>query len=201
MRFIGITGGVGSGKSEILKFIEKHYKCKIYLADQVAHVVKEKGQPCYYRLVEALGEDILEENGEINKNAMAAKIFANKELLKKVNEIIHPEVKQYILDRLQEAKEEGELELFFVEAALLIEGGYGELVDEMWYIYTERNVRIERLKQSRGYSLEKIEQIMGSQLSEDAFREACDFEINNSAGLEESFEQIKEKLEDFTWQA
>ena len=49
--------------------------------------------------------------------------------------------------------------------------------------------------------MEKIEQIMGSQLSEDAFRKACDFEINNSAGLEESFEQIKEKLEDFTWQA
>ena len=76
MRLIGVTGGVGAGKSSILEYIKKHYKCRIYLADEVAHLVKEKGENCYYRLVELLGEEVLNpENGQIDKKKMAAMIF------------------------------------------------------------------------------------------------------------------------------
>ena len=67
MRIIGITGGVGAGKSEILSFIRKNYPSEIYLADEVAHKIKEKGQPCYEQLVELLGRDVLKADGEIDK--------------------------------------------------------------------------------------------------------------------------------------
>lgn len=199
MRLIGITGGVGAGKSTILAYIRAHYHCRIYLADEVAHEVKRPGQPCYKALVVLLGEDILEDNGEIHKGRMAEKIFQDDSLLERVNAIVHPAVKEYLLERIREAREEGQVELFFIEAALLIECGYGKIVDEMWYIYADEEVRRRRLTESRGYQQEKIEQIMSSQLTEEAFRAGSDFVIDNSGAPEESYRQIRERLEGYTW--
>lgn len=200
MKFIGITGGVGAGKSKILQFIKKHYKCEIYLADEAAHLVKLPGTECYRALVELLGTDILAVDGQIDKPLMADRIFKDPELLQSVNDIIHPAVREYLLQKYEEAKHRGEVELFFVEAALLIECGYGELVDEMWYIYAEESVRYARLADTRGYSGEKIRQIMGRQLSEEDFRGKSDFIIDNSGSFEETCRQIVKKLEAFTWQ-
>lgn len=200
MLFIGITGGIGAGKSEILKYIKEHYKCEIYLADEVAHLVKEPGTACYARLVELLGEDVLASDGHIDKNAMAGKIFVNPQLLNRVNQIIHPAVKEYLLGRLNKARAEAKVELFFVEAALLIEAGYKPLVDEMWYIYATEDVRRKRLKEARGYTEEKIEGIIRNQLSEEYFRKECDFVIDNSGELTDSYRQIDKKLEAYTWQ-
>jgi dephospho-CoA kinase len=147
-----------------------------------------------------MGEEILAPDGQIDKGRMAQKIFADAALLAQVNGLIHPAVKDFLLERLSEAKKKGSTELFFVEAALLIEGGYGSLVDEMWYIYTAEDVRRKRLKEARGYSDEKITQIMERQLKEEKFRENCDFTIDNSGSFSDSCRQIKEKLEAFTWQ-
>lgn len=199
MRFIGITGGIGAGKSEILNYIKQHYKCEIYLADEVAHLVKEPGTACFEKLVELLGKEILDSDGRIDRGRMAEKIFADEALLRRVNDIIHPSVKEFILERLEEARRAGEAELFFVEAALLIEAGYGPLVDEMWYIYADEEVRRERLRRSRGYSGEKIAGIIRQQLDEEAFRKNCDFVIDNSGSFEMSCRQINRKLEAFTW--
>lgn len=200
MKFIGITGGVGAGKSEILKYIKRHYKCEIYLADEAAHEVKKAGTECFDRLVTLLGSDIVDEDGEINKAVMADKIFGDEELLRQVNEIVHPAVKDYLMAKYEAALENPDIELFFVEAALLIEAGYKELVDEIWYIYADNNVRRKRLMYSRGYSEEKIQNIMDNQLTEEEFREACDFVIDNSELLADSYRQIDKKLEAFTWQ-
>lgn len=199
MLFIGITGGIGAGKSELLTYIRKHYYCEIYLADEVAHLVKKKGTDCYTRLVELLGEEILGTDGEIDKAAMAGAIFANPDILQKVNAIIHPAVQTYLMEKLQAARENPEVELFFVEAALLIEAGYKGLVDELWYVYAREDIRRGRLAASRGYSEEKIADIMRSQLSEEEFRKNCDFVIDNSGELTASFRQIDRKLEAFSW--
>ena len=194
MRFIGITGGVGAGKTEILKYIGQHYKCEIYLADDIGHKVKEPGTEGYQALVELLGRDILRADGQIDKPSMAAKIFADPALLEKVNQIIHPAVKKYLADRLAEARAKGDVELFFVEAALLIENGFGEVVDEMWYIYTSENIRRQRLKASRHYTDEKITDMIASQPSEDTFRQACQAVIDNSGDFEDTKRQIGDKL-------
>ncbi len=200
MHFIGITGGVGAGKTEILQYIRQHYKCEIYLADEVAHQVKRAGTACFARLVELLGEEIVSADGEIDKAVMADRIFSDAGLLEKVNAIVHPAVKEYLLEKLALAKENPKLELFFVEAALLIETGYGQLVDEMWYIYADEEVRRMRLKEARGYQNDKIDRIMESQLSEEEFRKSSDFIIDNSGTLADTYRQINKKLEAFTWQ-
>lgn len=194
MKFIGITGGVGAGKSEVLKFIKQHYKCKVYMADKVAFEVRMPGTECHKQLCELLGEEVVGSRKE-----MAEKLFNNEELLEKVNAIIHPAVKVYLLEELEKAKQNPEIELFFVEAALLIECGYSELVDEMWYVYADKQVRIQRLMASRAYTPEKIESIMANQLSEDEFRANSNFVIDNSGSIFESGEQIRHKLEGYTW--
>ena len=199
MKFIGITGGVGAGKSELLAYIKEHYLCEIWLADEVAHLVKRRGTTCFEKLVELLGADVVGADGEIDKKIMAERIFADEAILLQVNAIVHPAVQMFILEKYEAAQTNKEIELFFVEAALLIEAGYTDLVDELWYVYADEAVRRNRLAMARGYSEEKITQIMDSQLSEEEFREHCDFVIDNSGELVDSYRQIDKKLEAFSW--
>ena len=194
MKVIGITGGVGSGKSALLSYMEKTYNCKVILADQVAHLVKQPGTKAYQALLSLLGQDVAGRDGLIDNGLMADRIFADPSLLEQVNGIIHPAVKAFLLERLERARAAGQVDFFFVEAALLIEGGYLALVDEMWYIYADEAVRRQRLKASRGYSEEKIARIMSSQLGEAQFRESCGFVIDNSGELAESCRQIDRRL-------
>ena len=191
MLVIGITGGVGAGKSSILNALEEHCNCKIMLADDVGNKVKEPGQKCYLQIVDLLGKEILKEDLTIDRGKMAAKIFADSEILERVNAIIHPAVKEYILQEIETERKKQERDVFFLEAALLIEAGYTQYLDELWYIFSEKNVRINRLKASRGYSHEKICQIMEKQLPDEVFREYADVILDNSKDFENTFLQIK----------
>ena len=137
MKLIGITGGVGAGKTQVLSYLASHCSCRILLADDVANEVKLPGQECYGQLVELLGEGVLDAEGRIDKGKMAALIFADRELLAKVNAIIHPAVKVYILQEVDKERKAGRIAFFFLEAALLIEEGYGKVADELWYIHAD----------------------------------------------------------------
>lgn len=195
MKLIGITGGIGAGKSEILSYLAIHYNCRVEMADLVAHKVKEPGQPCYHALVELLGESVLDSDGTIHKGRMAEMIFHDEEKKQAVNALIHPAVKEYFLTEIEKERAAGKIDYFFLEAALLIEDGYEKIVDELWYIYTREELRAERLRESRGYSEEKIKSIMAGQLSEAEFRKHCEFVIDNNYSLQETFQQIDRKLE------
>ena len=197
MKIIGVTGGVGSGKTELLHYIEKNYRCRILLADEASHEVMQKGGRIYEPLVALLGSSVLDSSGEINRKEMAARIFSQEELLGRVNALIHPAVREYILEAVAEEREKAAadaVDYFFLEAALLIECGYRSVVDEMWYIYCDLAVRRERLKKSRGYSDGKIDSILSSQLTEAEFRSGSDVVIDNSGNLEDAYRQIREAL-------
>ena len=200
MKIIGVTGGVGSGKTELLHYIEKNYRCRILLADEASHEVMQKGGRIYEPLVALLGSSVLDSSGEINRKEMAARIFSHEELLGRVNALIHPAVREFILEAVAEEREKAAagaddaVDYFFLEAALLIECGYRSVVDEMWYIDCDLAVRRERLKKSRGYSDEKIDSILSSQLTEAEFRSGSDVIIDNSGNLEDAYRQIREAL-------
>lgn len=191
MKIIGITGGVGSGKTQVLSYIEKHFKCRIVRSDETAHLLYEPGQECYKKLVALLGLEILAEDKTIDKGKMAAVIFSNKMLLERVNQIVHPEVKNYILRQIEYEKGKGVVDYFFIEAALLIEEHYDQIVDELWYIYADTQIREKRLIENRQYSTQKIAYIMEGQLSEEEFRKHCQVVISNNGSLEETYKQIK----------
>lgn len=194
MKVIGITGGVGSGKSALLQAISKEYNCKILLADDIANLLKEPGQRCYQPLVYLLGPGVLDEKGYLHRPKMADMIFGNEALLELVNLVVHPAVKQYILEVIEEERQKGQIDYCFVEAALFIEAGYRDLVDSLWYIYAHEEARISRLMEGRGYSIEKIHSIMKNQLQEEVFRANCDVVIDNSGTIEDAMAQVRTEL-------
>lgn len=197
---IGITGGVGCGKSKVLDYIRDNYNCRIILADDIGNKVKEPGESCYQPMIDLFGEDIIDKNdplGNFDKKMIAQKIFSDQSLLLKINEIIHPAVKEYFLKEKEMETQKGEIDFLFLEAALLIECGYNQYVDEMWYIFADESVRRERLRTSRNYSDEKIDSIMKSQLSEEEFRANSDYVIDNSGNLEDTYKQIKNIMSKF----
>lgn len=196
MKIIGITGGVGAGKTQVLSYIDQHYRCRIIRADEAAHLLYEPGQECYDRLVELLGDTILRPDGSIDKPKMAAAIFGDRALLAGVNKIVHPAVKKYILEQIAYEKDKKEVDYFFIEAALLIEEHYDQIVDELWYIHSDAAVREKRLAENRNYSAQKTADIMKGQLSEEEFRKHCKVVISNNGDLEETYQQIRNIMGD-----
>lgn len=197
MRFIGITGGVGAGKSAILSYLAQKPKTKVLLADEIAHELMKPGTECYHKIVETFtGEDILEEVEPFpfHRGKLAQVIFSDDEKREQMNAIVHPAVKEYVHAVFTEESEKGKLELLILEAALLIEEKYDEICDELWYIYTNESNRRARLKASRGYSDEKIDSIFASQLSEAEFRAATQKVIDNNGDLEATYRQIEVAL-------
>ena len=196
MKTIGITGGVGAGKSLVLNYLQNHYNARVYLADNIANDLKLPGQSCYDKIIDLLGKDITDSDGLIDKNKMAEKIFSHKELLNEVNRIIHPAVKEYVLSRIELERKKGEIDYFILEAALLIEEGYDQILDELWYIHADTSVRSQRLKETRNYTMDKIDHIMASQLSETECRKHCKVVINNNSDEEALYSQIDHILEE-----
>ena len=193
MRVIGVTGGVGSGKSFVLNYIEEHFDARVVKADDVGHLLMMPGQACYEPVVRLFGDWIVNEDGSLNRETIAQIVFDKKDMLEKLNKIIHPAVKKYIIREIERSKKE-ETEFFFIEAALLLEDNYDEIYDEMWYIYCEKEVRMERLRRDRGYSEEKARRVMENQLSEDEFEARCDFLLYNDEDVAHTYLQIERRM-------
>lgn len=195
MRFIGITGGVGAGKSAILAFIRKNFPAKVVLADDLAKELMTPGGACYDRLREAFEKDgVFRDDGTLDQAKMAKLLFSDKKKREQMNGIVHPAVKEEILREVEQERKQGIYQYFFLEAALLIEEKYDEICDELWYIYTSEEKRRERLMKNRGYSSERVERMMASQLPESVFREHCGVVIDNNGTTEEACRQVMEIL-------
>ena len=191
MKIIGITGGVGAGKSTVLAYLEKKYNAFVIQADEVGHIVMEPGQECYQPVIDLFGKEVIKNDKTIDRKRVSDVVFGQPVFLTRLNGIIHPAVKQYILKSLEEQKRKGR-KLCIVEAALFLEEHYQDFCDEVWYIYTDEEVRIQRLMESRGYTREKSLGIIGNQASEAYFRVPTDYVIENNGDLEKTWKQIDE---------
>ncbi|MBQ8278444.1 MAG: dephospho-CoA kinase [Roseburia sp.] len=197
MKFIGITGGVGAGKSAVLKYLSEKENIRVMLADEIAHDLMKQGTRCYKKIMKAfMYDNILDPSGEFDRGKLAKVIFSSDEKRLKMNSIVHPAVKEYVKEQLALERGKGELDFLVLEAALLIEDHYNEVCDELWYIYASPEVRRERLMTTRGYSEEKVQQIFDSQLPEEVYREKCKVTIDNDGDLSETFLQIDKALKD-----
>ena len=196
MKIIGITGGVGAGKSRVLNELKVQYGAYIIEADKLAHELMEPGKVIYEEIVTAFGKDILceEEPHVIEREKLGKIVFSDKKYLDVLNKIVHPLVKKSILMSIRQAKEKGDVRLFVIEAALLIEDEYKSICDELWYIWVDKETRIKRLMLQRNYTKEKSVSIMNNQSSDEFYKENCDFIIDNNRDYEYTSEQIKARL-------
>ena len=183
MKVLGITGQVGAGKSTILAYLEEKYRAKVIQADQVGHLVMEPDTSCYKQICSLFGEQILAADQKIDR--------------KKLGAIVHPAVKEYIRTAVYLEKQKACVPFVVVEAALLLEEHYDEICDEIWYIYVDDAARRIRLKQSRGYSDRKIDDILKNQQKDSVFRKSCQFVVDNSSDfVDNTFEQMDRGLKE-----
>ncbi|MCQ2508433.1 MAG: dephospho-CoA kinase [Dorea sp.] len=199
MKIIGITGGVGAGKSQVLDYLHMQYGACICKADEMGKKVQRKGTPCFQQIVEYFGEDIVKWNGELNREKLAQLVFSDEKKLQALNEMVHPAVQKEI-DELIESERQKDTKLFILETAILIGSCYESMCDEIWYIYVTEENRKNRLMYARGYSAEKIENIFRAQMTKQEFLRSCDRVVDNNGLFEETTHQLdvilRELLED-----
>ena len=188
-RIVGITGGVGAGKSSVLAILKDSFGAKVILADLVAHDLMEPGSEGLNRVTEALGTSFIREDGAVDRKALAEIIFHDAKALETMNSIIHPMVWETIREEALKCEES----LVIVEAAVFDTAPEG-LFDEMWYVYTTEENRILRLMESRGYTREKCESIIAKQDSEEQYRNRCGRVLDNNGTAEDIKRQLEEIL-------
>lgn len=194
MRIIGITGGIGTGKSTVLHMMEREVGVYIVETDRLAHTLMEPGQKAYEKIVDTFGTQILLEDGTIDRTSLGKIVFGDAGKLEQLNAIVHPAVKEYIITDIAAKRKSGEVRFYVIEAALLIEDGYKAICDELWYIYVDREERIRRLIAGRGGDRAKYEAVMENQATEDYYMENCDVVIHNEESLEKTANVVKELL-------
>lgn len=190
---LGIFAGVGSGKSLVLDLLLKK-GFKVLEADKVAHILYECDKNLLIDLKNKFGDKILDENKKLKKQELAEIIFKDKEAKKYIDDLLHPLVWAYIKNSIEKAK--------ISKIDLAIEAAIMPLVDAKIYDYkifidTNDKLRKERLKESRSYSDEKIENIIKSQAEKEEFKNFCDFIIYNNSSkkeLEKELELVLEKI-------
>ena len=186
---IGITGGVGSGKSTVTSILRDKYKAFIINTDKIAHTFMEKDQISYKLIVTHFGSKVLDKKGDIDRGKLSLIVYNNNEELEKLNSFTHPYVMAKVKNIIKEKNKE-DWNYICVETALAIEASLYDMCDKVWFIYTPLEIRSERLKKSRNYSDEKTRNIMSKQLSDEEYRNYASDVIINEGTEEELRNQI-----------
>lgn len=194
MIVIGITGGIGSGKSTVMDILEKRYGVRLIAADSLGHKSMEKGCDTYREMVREFGVGILSDNGEIDKRRLSDILFSDEDMLQIQNGIVHPFVRNEIERQLNEWENSGE-RIAAVESAILVEAGCGGRCDEIWLVTAGTEVRVKRLTESRGYTREMAERIMRRQKSDGQYAENCDRIIYNDGNMKNLYKQLEKCIE------
>ncbi|MDO4634170.1 MAG: dephospho-CoA kinase [Eubacteriales bacterium] len=195
IKVLGITGGVGAGKSTVLSYLEEQCHARVLQLDQAAHLLMQPGEECYRRIIEYFGEEILCEDGTIDRKKLGAVVFKDPQKLQVLNQIVHPAVEKYVDAEIKKEQELQRVPFMVLEAALLLDSHYESVCDSIWYIYASEEVRSRRLAASRGYTSEKTKNMMKNQMSEAQFREKCEFAVDNSSDIiENTYRQIDKGL-------
>lgn len=193
MNIIGITGGIGTGKSSVLHYMKEKEQAYVVEADKLAHELMQPGKTVYLKIVESFGKAILDETQIIDRKKLRKVVLQDEKELTRLNHIVHPAVKEEIKRQIHEKQEQGCL-LFVIEAALLLDDGYQEICDEIWMIETKKELRKKRLMETRGYDEETCERFMMNQSDDAFYREHCDHIITNNEDFTKTEAQVRNLL-------
>jgi dephospho-CoA kinase len=189
-RVIGVTGGIGAGKSSAVQILAE-FGATVIDADRVGHEVYAPGTPGFDAVVAAFGRDIVGDDGAIDRKRLGAIVFSDPAALAKLNGIVHPLIRDTVAQRVAAARAGGGAAPVVVEAALLIEARWDALVDEVWLVVASRQVIEERLTRQRGMDPAAVAARMKAQLSDDERRAHADIVIDNSGSRDALREQIE----------
>ncbi|WP_322796617.1 dephospho-CoA kinase [Tepidiforma sp.] len=201
MHVIGLTGGIASGKSTVTSFFRER-NIPVIDADQLGHRTYEPGTETYERVIEAFGRDIVAPDGTIDRRVLGGRVFGRPDELKRLTDIVWPGIRKLASEQLAEFEAAGN-QLVVLEAAVLFEAGWEDLVDEVWVVVVDPEIAVQRLASRNGLDPEAARARIASQLSNEERIARGDVVIENNGTLEElqariqqAWEALQERLHD-----
>ncbi len=187
MKKIGITGTIAAGKTTV-SILLKRYGFPVFNSDQYSRLALRSGAPTYDAVVKEFGTDILAEDGEVDRAALAAVVFSDEEKRKKLNSIVHP----FVIEGMNRFFENhSDLPLVFAEVPLLYECGLESYFDEVCVVTCTKETAAERMMEDRGYTREEAENRYASQISQNEQVTKADTVIHNDGDLQELNSEVR----------
>lgn len=194
MKVIGLTGGIGAGKSTIGALMEENFSVRLLMADQIGHLSMMPKESAYDEIVALFGKEILKRDGQIDREKLGKIVFSDKDKLQQLNQIVHPWVRNYVSKEIEKEKRQGNYLYFVIESAILFESGFDDLCQEVWYIDASEEIRRKRLKESRGYTDARIDSILSNQKKCSNYQKKVFQTIQNDEEIEKVLLQLKKLL-------
>ncbi|MBE0481195.1 MAG: dephospho-CoA kinase [Dehalococcoidia bacterium] len=190
MLVVGLTGGIASGKSTVSNMLSE-LGAGIIDADKVGHEILKPGTDAWRELLKVFGEDIVGRDGGIDRAALGNKVFGRPEALQHLNSITHPRIRRLVEERIRSLREQGK-QVAVIEATLLLEAGWADLVDEVWVTISSENNVLGRLGKKRGIDQEQARARLDSQRPISERRKGADVIIENEGDIEALQKRVKE---------
>lgn len=190
MRIIGVTGGIGSGKSTVSKILAS-LGAQVVDADVLARQVVKKGEKALGEIVASFGTYILDMEGELDRKKLSDIVFKDKAKLDVLNTITHTAVAERIIQKLEQLRE---VELVVVDAPIPIEHGFLDVVDEVWGVVADRDLRVKRVMQRSGLTYNEVDDRIESQISDEVYKSISDVIIVNNGSVEDLKQHIEKLL-------
>lgn len=194
MKIIGLTGGIGTGKSTVSEYL-KEKGCVIIDADEISREMTEKGSPALQEIAEAFGREYISGDGSLNRKALGDLVFNDPKALAGLQSIITEKVAERIDFLLEEMKKKGEAGVVVIDAPLLFECGMESVADENWLVTADAKLRVERIKKRDGLTESQIADRMKNQMTEEEKRGMSQYVLDNSGTVDFLYRQIDRRLE------
>lgn len=194
MIVIGLTGGIGTGKSTVSDYL-KEKGCFIIDADALSREMTQKGKPAIKEIAIAFGNQLIDEDGNLDRKALGKIVFNDKKKLDILQSIITNKVVECVEESISTMKRENYSGIVVIDAPLLFECGMEHMSDENWLVTANLDVRLERVKKRDGLSEEEIILRINNQMSQEDKEKKSNCVLNNSGSLGELYSQIDKNLE------
>jgi dephospho-CoA kinase len=182
---VGLTGSIAVGKSHVVAVL-KDLGCVVFDADKLAHAIMEPGQPAYGEVIREFGSEVLGSDGAIDRTRLGAIVFSDDARRRRLNEIVHPRVKDEQDRLLREAEAADPNAIAVVDAALMIESGGYKRFDKLIVVFCDRESQVRRLMARNGIGSEEAEQRISAQMSSEEKRRYADYEIDTSGSYDDT---------------
>ena len=178
MLTIGLTGGIGSGKSEVADIL-RELGAQVIDADLVGHETYRRGEPAWDQVVEAFGSGVVGQDGEIDRGRLGRIVFGDPDSLKRLTDIVWPRIREGLEKRITRERDNGDTTVLGVEAAVLFEAGWGRLFDETWVVTAPEADVLERLERQRNQKPEQTRARLRAQMTNEEREQRADVTVRN----------------------
>jgi len=189
LKVIGITGGIGSGKSTVSRIIYD-LGARIIDADIITRQVTRKGEKAYNEIVEKFGPEVVKSDGSLDRSRLAQIVFNDERKRMMLNEITHKYVAEEIYNKLERMREVDKPEIVVLDVPLPVEKGFLDVVDEVWVVVADEEKRIKRVMERSGLTREEVVERIRAQMSNEDYKRIADVVIENNGSIEELEQKV-----------